>query len=72
MLVFIALDNLAIAYQIDEKYDKAIKTYEESLELNRRCDDGNLAQMSTSTYVEKCCNICFLIVHVGIFERWKL
>ncbi|XP_062504029.1 nephrocystin-3-like [Corticium candelabrum] len=41
------LDNLAIAYQIDEKYDKAIKTYEESLELNRRCDDGNLAQMST-------------------------
>ena len=67
MLMFIALNDLAVAYQTDGKYDKAIKTFRESLELRRRCDDGNLVEMSTSTYMERCCNICFLIVHVGIF-----
>ena len=67
MLVFIALNDLALAYQTDRKYDEAIKTYEESLELKRRCDEGNLVEMSTSTYMERCCNIFFLIVHVGIF-----
>ena len=72
MLVFIALNGLAFAYQTDGKYDKAIKTYEESLALKMRCDDENLVEMSTSTYIERCCNVCFLILHIGIFERWKL
>ena len=54
MLVFIALHNLALAYERVRKYDEAIKTYEESLELKRRCDDGNLVEMSTSTYMESC------------------
>ena len=54
MLVFIALNDLARAYQRDGKYDEAIKTYEESLELEGRCDDGNLVGMSTSTYLASC------------------
>ncbi|XP_062504850.1 nephrocystin-3-like [Corticium candelabrum] len=42
------LNNLALAYKRDGKYDEAIKTYEESLELKRRCDHGNLVGMSTT------------------------
>ncbi|XP_062504025.1 nephrocystin-3-like [Corticium candelabrum] len=41
------LNGLAFAYQTDGKYDKAIKTYEESLALKMRCDDENLVEMST-------------------------
>ena len=59
MLVFIALNDLAGAYQTDGKYDKAIETYEEFLELKRRCDDGNLVEMSTSTYMESCSSYYF-------------
>ena len=54
MLVFIALNTFALAYQRVGKYNEAIKTYEESLELKRRCDDGNLADTFRSTYMESC------------------
>ena len=57
MLVFIALNGLAAAYQSDGKYDKAIKTYKESL---KRCHDGNLGGKSTSTYMESCTSYYFL------------
>ena len=60
MVVFIALNDLASAYKRDEKYEKAIKTYEESLELQRRCDDGNLEGTSASTYRERCSSYYFL------------
>ena len=70
--MFLALNNLAPIYQEVGKYDEAIKTFEESRELKRRCDDGNLVEMATSTYMERCSDFVFLIVHVGIFERWKL
>ncbi|XP_062504715.1 kinesin light chain-like [Corticium candelabrum] len=49
------LHNLALAYERVRKYDEAIKTYEESLELKRRCDDGNLVEMSTSIVFEVQC-----------------
>ena len=70
--MFLALNNLAVVYQGVGKYDEAIKSHEESLELKRRCDDGNLVGMSASTYMERCSDVVFLIVHVGIFEKWKL
>ena len=72
MIVFLVLNNLALTYQEGRKYKEAIKTYEESLELIMRCDDGDLVGISTSTYMERCSYFCFLIVHVGILERWKL
>ncbi|XP_062504030.1 nephrocystin-3-like [Corticium candelabrum] len=49
------LNDLARAYQRDGKYDEAIKTYEESLELEGRCDDGNLVGMSTILMNLGCC-----------------
>ena len=53
LIVFLALHNLALTYQEGGKYDQAIKTYQESLKLDRRCDDGNLVEMSASTYRER-------------------
>ncbi|XP_062504898.1 uncharacterized protein LOC134181649 [Corticium candelabrum] len=41
------LHSLADTYQEGGQYDKSIKTYEELLELKRRCDDGNLVKMFT-------------------------
>ena len=63
MVVLLALNNLAFTYEDWLKYDKAIKTYKESLKFRRQCDDGNLVEMSASAYME----ITFVIVHVGIF-----
>ena len=56
MLGFIALNVFAISYQRDGKYDEVIKTYEESLE---QCDDGNLVEMSTSSYKDSCSSYYF-------------
>ena len=56
MLVFIALNALAFAYERDGKYDEAMKAYEESLE---QCDAGNLVGKSTSTYIESCSSYYF-------------
>ncbi|XP_062520538.1 uncharacterized protein LOC134195518 isoform X2 [Corticium candelabrum] len=44
----VALNNLALTYQEGGKYDKAIKTYETSLDLQRQCDDGNRVEKSTA------------------------
>ena len=46
---FVVLNNLALTYEEGGKYNEAIKTFQESLELKRRCDYGNLVEMSTST-----------------------
>ena len=46
------LHNLALTYEEGGKYNDAIKKYQESLELERRCDDGDLVEMSTSKYME--------------------
>ena len=56
MLVFIALNRLALAYQSVGNYNEAIKTYEESLE---RCHDGNLVGKLKSTYMESCTSYYF-------------
>ena len=48
--MFLVLNNLARTYQQGNKYEEAIKTYEEPLELKRRYDDGSQVEMSTSTY----------------------
>lgn len=51
MIGFVALNNLALTYQEGGKYDKAIKTYETSLDLQRQCDDGNRVEKSTGTFM---------------------
>ncbi|XP_062503933.1 uncharacterized protein LOC134180764 [Corticium candelabrum] len=53
-----ALNNLAFTYEDWLKYDKAIKTYKESLKFRRQCDDGNLVEMSaTLMNLGYCCRI---------------
>ncbi|XP_062503898.1 nephrocystin-3-like [Corticium candelabrum] len=52
MLVFIALNRLALAYQSVGNYNEAIKTYEESLE---RCHDGNLVGKLKTLINLGCC-----------------
>ena len=59
MVVFLALNGLAGAYRTEGKYNEARKTYEESLDLKRRRDDGSPVGMSTSTYMESCSSCCF-------------
>ena len=51
MIVFLALNNLAVTYENGGKYDEAIMAYEESLVLKRQYDNENLVEMSTSTYM---------------------
>ncbi len=53
MIVFLALNNLAVTYENGGKYYEAIMAYEESLVLKRQYDNENLVEMSTSTYMEK-------------------
>ena len=51
MIVFLALNNLAVTYENGWKYYEAIMAYEESLVLKRQYDNENLVEMSTSTYM---------------------
>ena len=72
MILVLALHNLAFTYNERGKYDEAIKSYEESLVLQRQLDDWDIEGMSTSMYIKNAAifNIC--IVYVEIFEIWVL
>ena len=53
MIVFLALNNLALIYEEGGKCDEAIKAYEDSIKLKRQYDDGNLVEISTDTYIKR-------------------
>ncbi|XP_062505646.1 kinesin light chain-like [Corticium candelabrum] len=64
MIVFLVLNNLALTYRQGRKYKEAIKTYEESLELKMRCEDGNLVEKSTTLM-----NLGYCYGEIGNLEK---